>query len=171
MRTFIACPVERNELTDEILGDLKLVKGLSPVRTPELHITLHFFGDTSEVLAGKISSGLMNLKFPGFRIEMSGLGCFPSVKRPRVIYIGVKGFQRGLYDSVLKAAGIKAGDGEFVPHITVGRIRETVDVQNLIKKYEDAEFGSPEIKMVCYYRSDLKPTGPVYTEIVCAQLM
>ncbi|MEM0155465.1 MAG: RNA 2',3'-cyclic phosphodiesterase [Thermoplasmataceae archaeon] len=171
MRTFIACPVERNSLSEEILYDLSQIKGVSPVRTPELHITLHFIGDTSENVATDIKIGLIKLRFPAFRVEMSGVGCFPSAKSPRVIFIGVKGFQEDLYDATMKAAGMESFDRKFVPHITIARIRQAVDIRNLLKKYEGVRFGFPEINRVCYYRSALKPGGPVYTEITCVQLM
>lgn len=171
MRTFIGCPIDRTKQTNDLLTQLESIVGITPVRTPELHITLHFVGETTDRLAKHIANSLTSIHFPGFQIRMDSLGCFPSERRPRVLFINAREFKMDLYQKVMELTGFQKPREEFVPHITLARIHGTVDIQRLMNKYAEFSFGNPRIQKLCYYRSELKPSGPVYTEIASVQLM
>lgn len=171
MRTFIACHVRKTAEIGELLSEVEAIKGVTPVRTPELHLTLYFNGDTSNEAADHVSDVLKHFKYGRFSIGLTGIGFFPSASRPRVAYIGVSGFPNDLHAKLAKSLGSDFDSKVFVPHITFARFHEHTDPSTLIAKYGKFYFGNADIDELCYYKSELRPSGPVYTVISCVQLI
>ena len=110
-----------------------------------------------------------------FHLEISGLGAFPSLKQPRVVWVGVGGaldklseLQRNI-DSALAALGFVREERPFVPHLTVARVREGAPASERGRLGEllgSAAFERPyriEVEAVRLMRSQLTPAGAVYT--------
>ncbi|OWP57342.1 MAG: 2'-5' RNA ligase [Thermoplasmatales archaeon B_DKE] len=171
MRTFIACHVNRTLGINDLVREVGAMKGVTPVSTPELHITLHFLGETSNEVAEEVVKAIGKIRYQKFTVEMVGIGFFPSESRPRVLYINVKAFPHALYSLLMSSIGLTPDEKGFVPHITVARIHQTVKSTDLVKKYGKFYFGKADISELCYYRSDLKPHGPEYSLIGSVQLM
>lgn len=179
MRAFISI-----ELPDEIkyniekaIGEMKLI--LTPLKWVEkknLHITLKFLGwvgnDKIEGLTGSLEDIVRG--FGSIKISLAGLGVFPNGKRPRVIWVGigqggdrVKELADRLGDK-LSGKGFRKEEREFSPHLTIGRIKEEIDIEALsgsIKKNEKAEFGGFTAKHISLMKSTLRRSGPIYEEI------
>lgn len=133
---FLAVPVptEVRELvaglTDELAGKDWPVRW---VAADSAHLTLHFLGDTSPERAE-----LLRLALPGvvarhvrFNLRTAGLGVFPNQRRPRVLWLGLHGpvhrletLQRAIGTS-LRELDSPVEEGEFHPHITLGRVRNS----------------------------------------------
>src|SRR6266480_2295972 len=64
-------------------GDLKLVE------RENIHLTLKFLGNVSASKLGEIKSGLTQVAFLPFSLEIKGAGAFPNLKRMNVIWVGV----------------------------------------------------------------------------------
>lgn len=135
MRAFLALPVVAPALQqiESLFEQLKTaVDGVrwAPVQT--VHITLHFFGSIDD---DSVARALQELQ-PVFaaqapiRLQLRGLGAFPSEARPRVLWCGVAGDTDALRDLDQRCAEALAGAGfpvegrPFQPHCTLGRPRQ-----------------------------------------------
>jgi 2'-5' RNA ligase len=114
-------------------------------------------------------------EFGPFRAAIEGMGTFPNRRRPRVIWLGLKGeldrlslFRDALQQNLVPF-GIKAEKRPFRPHLTLGRFRKGRgkgnDLEELLSRYEEVKSPSSMLKELVLFRSDLKPTGAVYTRL------
>lgn len=148
-----------------------------------MHLTLKFLGDVSpsnvEMLKQMISAEAD--LFECFALRLEGLGSFPSLKRPRVIYIGIEApavlnaLHRGI-ESASRRLGYESEDRDFSPHLTIGRVKQNIAApeQQVIRRALEGtrvdSLGTTKIDAVHLYKSDLKPTGSVYTRLYSAPL-
>jgi RNA 2',3'-cyclic 3'-phosphodiesterase len=178
IRTFVAIelPGELKQAVD------KLIVGLKPfgpdvrwVRAANLHFTLRFLGDVEQndiaKLGEQIKRQLSGL--PSFRIKLAGLGCFPNMRRPRVVWVGADGALdslkalAGRVETACIECGFGKGDKPFSPHLTIGRIKDSRGLEPLVKRLEAVQFSSAEftVEQVIIFKSDLSPRGPTYTPL------
>jgi 2'-5' RNA ligase len=147
---------------------------ISWVRPEGIHLTLKFFGDIaaealqpiSEVVSGQ-AAGTRPL-----HLNIKGLGVFPGIRRPRVLWLGVGGevarliaLQRVL-DQGFETCGIKQEERPFRAHLTLARIKSPQGLSGLDKVLEEkeAESAGPfEAKGLILFKSDLTPKGAIYT--------
>ena len=179
IRTFIALelPASIIELLDNVQQEIKsLALRARWVRTENIHLTLRFLGDIDPGHVDRIDEAIHKAAegFAPFTLALKGVGFFPGIKRPRVIWAGLGGqirlliqLQRKLADS-LAAIGFPNEKRPFKGHLTLGRIREAVNpdtIRQVIEIYSD--LGSEEFTVgrVALFQSDLKPTGAVYTRL------
>ena len=149
------------------------------VKTDGMHLTLKFLGDVPEKDVPAISSaagGAASSTGPlGFSV--SGLGVFPDIRRPRVVFLEIKGdvdklasLQKKI-ESALAAIGFPEETRPFRPHLTLGRIRSAKGTAELEKELGKSDFytaGQFAAKELCLFKSDLTPHGAVYTQVaVC----
>jgi 2'-5' RNA ligase len=119
--------------------------------------------------------------FPGFEVHLQGLGAFPNTKRPRVLFIGIQApgtleaLQRGI-DSASRRLGYESEERGFSPHLTIGRVKQNVtaaDHQTIRRAIEETRIdslGTARVDLVHLYKSDLKPSGSIYTRLYSAPL-
>lgn len=186
IRSFIA--IDLNAETQKKLGDVirqfkqdtnNIVRW---VPENNIHVTLKFLGDTSpanlEILK-KILTTEAN-RVQAFDLKIEGLGAFPSLRRPRVIWVGVEAppalfaLQRSI-DTETQRLGYAPEDRPFSPHLTLGRLSHNA-MPDEIRKIGDMLSASKvslsaivKVKTVILFRSDLLPGGAVYTPIHTAQ--
>jgi 2'-5' RNA ligase len=146
------------------------------VHPENIHLTLKFFGNIEESRVEPILQaigGPIQATSP-FLIKVQGMGAFPHSKNPRVIWVGLVDregvlitFQKEL-EGTLAKIGFEPEGRPFQPHLTIGRVRTSRGKNDLIAKMEkhrEEEFGSIEAEEVGFFRSELKPTGPIYTPL------
>lgn len=63
---------------------------MKPVEPENLHITLRFIGEISRDLVEELKKRLSNVKYNQFTIHIRGIGAFPSIDRPRVIWVALR---------------------------------------------------------------------------------
>ena len=178
IRTFIAI-----DIPQEIKMELdKLISTLRPfgpdikwVKAANLHMTLRFLGDMpKDSIPGLAQEIEKNVKsFGKFQLALSGLGGFPNLKRPKVIWVGSgAGTDRlmALAPLVEKSCidgGFGQGDKPFSSHLTIGRVKFPKVLNQLISKIESTKFDSApfDVDEVIVFRSDLSPAGPKYTRL------
>jgi RNA 2',3'-cyclic 3'-phosphodiesterase len=135
------------------------------------HLTLKFLGDISRdqvaPILGVLSQALRTE--PPFRVVAQGLGAFPNLRRPRVVWAGIHG--AGLQtlsekiETALMSLDFPSEEREFTPHLTLGRVRSLrgwEQVLAIMKEHDHTRFGESEINQVTLYQSDLRPDGAVY---------
>jgi len=179
LRCFIAISLPE-ELKAKISGIQEKLKAagadVSWTRPEGMHLTLKFFGEIEDKRIPKIEKALDAVVngIPTFTLSVSGMGTFPDMRRPRVIWIGLKEdggnllrLQKGVEED-LKKTGFPSEDRRFTPHITLGRIRSNKNTDKLLRLIEEEkveELGSFDVSEVHLIKSELKPAGAEYTEL------
>lgn len=119
--------------------------------------------------------------FQCFDFRLTGLGSFPNLKRPRVLYIGIQApvaletLQRGI-ESSSRRLGYESEERGFSPHLTIGRVKQNVTateqqtIRRAIEETKIDSLGTARVDSVHLYKSDLKPSGSVYTRLYSAPL-
>lgn len=187
LRAFIAVEIPLEIRQTVCNTTLELRKAAGPlvrwVPFENMHLTLKFLGDVSPSNVNLLSQMLLAEAdlFSCFDLRLTGLGSFPSLKRPRVIYIGIQapaaleGLQRGI-ESASQRLGYESEERGFSPHLTIGRVKQNVtgtEQQTIRRALEETEIdalGTARVDSVHLYKSDLKPTGSVYTRLYSAPL-
>jgi RNA 2',3'-cyclic 3'-phosphodiesterase len=182
-RTFIALEIPIDQEYMNILDSFKKeVSGISVkwVEPQQLHITLAFLGETSSVHVKAIVDGLQLIsgKYKSFSLNFNRLGVFKNGSHPKVIWLGLNENSELLRLAMeirqfLDNLGFDVADNDFVPHLTLGRVKNSTpqnNLQNLIQKYNTmvkAEFWSEKI---IFYESILTNSGPIYKPIKIFQI-
>jgi 2'-5' RNA ligase len=179
IRSFLAI-----ELPKEIIGKLSEIQNnlkssgsqIKWVRPESIHLTLKFFGNIEEKTVDDISQVLKKVtaKISAFVINVKDIGVFPNMSRPRVIWVGVESSGRTLdilhkeTESSLKKIGFEPEERKFSAHLTLGRVKSLKDKRQLteqIEKLKGCEVGSFRVENLFLFKSDLRPTGAVYTKL------
>jgi 2'-5' RNA ligase len=148
-----------------------------------MHLTLKFLGDISPANVDLLTQMLHAETdlFDCFDLRFGGLGSFPNLKRPRVIYIGIQAptalqtLQRGI-ESASRRLGYESEERGFSPHLTIGRVKQNVTsteqltIRRALEETKIDSIGTARVDSVHLYKSDLKPTGSVYTRLYSAPL-
>jgi 2'-5' RNA ligase len=138
-----------------------------------IHITLKFFGETPEHHTHGINAALKEASknMRPFNIDIKNTGIFGSSYKPRVIWFGIDHNEEltKLFNNIFKELeniGIVNDRQNFVPHITVGRIKILDNkkfFQEVIDKYKEGHIQKEEVNEFHLFESILNPDGPVYT--------
>ncbi len=145
-------------------------------RPEGIHLTLKFLGPVTPEELEKISSAVapVILGQGTFSLGVHGTGSFPSDRNPRVVWIGIReGLDeitrlQKLVDDGAAAAGFPPENRPFSPHLTLGRVRSPKGKPALIEAVErnrEVDLGDFDVREVCLFRSDLRPSGAVYTKL------
>jgi len=181
LRLFIAAeiPKEVKSGLEELIKSLSASgDGVKWVRSGSIHLTLKFLGNVKEEELDKIKkageTGLSGIiGGDGIQLSIEGLGTFPGGKRIRVIWIGMKGeldrlemVRDALNESFYKL-GFPKEERDFRPHLTLGRVKGRVSRETIekIEDMKDIVLGDIGVSRLHLFKSDLKPTGAVYTSL------
>jgi len=179
IRSFIA--IELPEATREaiyvIQEQLKQSRaGVRWVKPAGIHLTLKFLGNINPAQVDDVAATAAQLvrDEPPLTLCAAGLGGFPSHRKPRVIWVGLQGeverlakIQAGL-EKALEPLGFAREGRGFRPHLTIGRVKDRHHLQSLIEAMstlELPEFNSFDADEIILYKSDLRPTGAIYTKL------
>lgn len=142
------------------------------VKPDVTHFTLHFFGETAENNIPVISECARKAasEIETFEISIANTGIFGSRYDPRVIWFGIDPNKKltqlhSNLKSELATQGWISDRQNFVPHITVGRIKEIRDkslFQEDINKVRNAFIMQQKVDHITLYESILRPQGPEY---------
>jgi len=180
MRCFIAIELpskikQEMERIQEVLRNSRAVDA-SWTRPEGMHLTLKFLGDVPEQRLPEITSSLRSglEKAEQLRLEGTGVGTFPDPKNARVVWIGVSGetarlaILQSAVEDVLAAIGFDQEKRAFFPHLTLCRIKFIRSREAWLKALENVSTGtlpSFAVEKVSVMKSELRPSGAVYTEI------
>lgn len=147
------------------------------------HLTLKFLGEIPE---GRVSCALLALRraaagITPFDVEIRGLGAFPALDGPRVLWAGIGAGRRSLeelaeaVEKEMEIEGFSTEQRRFSPHLTLGRIPEGAPIPPrlpaLLREGASTRFGIVRIAAAVLMKSDLRPAGPVYTPLGQVGLM
>jgi RNA 2',3'-cyclic 3'-phosphodiesterase len=175
MRLFtgIDLPLGVEENLAGLIGRLCPVARIHWSVPENLHITTKFIGEFPEGRLAELQAALAGIA-PGSPIPVSirGVGFFPTPRSPRVFWCGIEapGLE-GLAaetDRAVSTLGIPPESRAFSAHLTLARIKERIDFEPLrqaVAGLGEIDFGSFKARSFFLYRSQLRPSGSVYTKL------
>jgi 2'-5' RNA ligase len=179
IRTFIAIELPDNvkEFLEDISSRLKKCRAdVKWVRTNGIHLTLKFLGyvDTDVVPIIERDSRLVFAEQKPFSLRVLGLGAFPGLARPRVIWAGLNDPERmtarlaSKVEELLEPLGFQREKRPLTPHLTLGRVRSNKNCGDLIDTVRQSmDISGPTFVAdhAVLFESILKPTGAEYSVI------
>ena len=144
------------------------------VRLEGAHVTLKFIGEVSAERAEEIRLALAEVHASEpVDVRFAGLGFFPNVQRPRVLWAGIEAGPElaelaAAVDGRLGPLGIARETHEFRPHVTLARFGSPSGLDPLraaVAKLGAPRFGSVTTREFCLYQSVLRPSGAEYTRL------
>lgn len=133
-RLFIAVPLPEPAVAGvsaiiDGVGEAGRARGIRWVQAEGLHLTIRFLGAAPPVAVAPIVAALeaVAASTPPFEVVLRGAGAFPSVARPRVLWLGIEAGAAELtrlaraLDGPLRLAGWPVPERPFRAHLTVAR--------------------------------------------------
>jgi len=146
------------------------------VRPEGIHLTLKFLGSISEEDVEKLALVIRPVisSWAPFELRIQGLGCFPSSRNPRIVWVGIErgsveasSLQKAIENQAIEV-GFAPEARAFKPHLTLGRVRSSKGKGSLtqaIENHRDVEIGSFWANEVHLFKSELKPSGAIYKKL------
>jgi 2'-5' RNA ligase len=172
IRSFLAFDIDDVEVTGRFAAVQKLLvqtgADLKLVEPKNIHMTIRFLADISPVMVDKVFEEMKGVKFTPFTVVFKGLGAFPNVRNPRVLWVGIsQGAEqlKSVFNQVepgLQKLGFAPDPKGFSPHLTIAR---RVALLDFMTKNVAREFGSVQASCFRLKKSDLTPNGPIYSTL------
>lgn len=177
IRAFVAV-----ELTDDVRSTLAEVQDrlrrarlgmkVSWTKIENVHLTLQFLGYVPEEKIAGISATLAAVagNHAPFSVPVAGVGVFPNLHRPRVLWVGCHddaGKLRALATAV-RACGFADEEREFAAHLTLGRVKfpqPDPALTKVVDSLRDCACGTLLVGEIHLFQSQLQPQGSVYTKL------
>jgi 2'-5' RNA ligase len=184
IRTFIAVEMPENITS----GIRELQQGLKDygvdirwIRPENIHLTLKFLGDVKAADINNIFEAISRTVdgVTSIPLKAKGIGVFPGIKSPRVLWVGLAGQIESLLrlqktlESNLKGLGFPPEKRSFKGHLTIGRIKtkmhskKVADALMAFRNFESETFTADKIIL---FKSELKTQGAVYTNLASATM-
>jgi 2'-5' RNA ligase len=186
-RVFLAIEVP-GAVREALTGPLNALQPLhEPIRInpiDRMHLTLHFLGHLPRSDVEQLPAALAPVvaRQQRFRLAVEGVGAFPDIRRPRVVWAGIAGADlpklialQAELGKALRTAGLSVED-RFNAHLTLGRVRrpmrapERVALREWATQWETASFGEVPVEHVRLMRSQLGAGPPRYTTLATFDL-
>ena len=179
VRAFVAVVISEDirRKVAEVQGQAKkFAPNVKWVAPDNFHITLMFLGDVAEDRLSEVHEAISDAVrgLQPFTMSFSGLGVFPNLSRPRVVWAGVEQGREQLMeiaakvDAALVKLGFEKEDRPFAAHITIGRVKDGKPPGGLAQGIEEIDarnMGSQQVASVVVMESELLREGPVYSPL------
>lgn len=182
IRAFLAIetPIDIQINLKNIIARLNLPANHSVrwVKADNIHLTLKFYGETPkekiELLVTKMQQELKD--YLPMQLTVSGIGAFPNLSRPRVFWCGIQAgnelveIQKRI-DSISSAFGFPQENRPFSPHLTLGRVNDRAEfeevrrVSELIRSSSVETIGAIQVSRLTIFSSKLSPGGSIYSPV------
>jgi RNA 2',3'-cyclic 3'-phosphodiesterase len=184
IRAFIAFeipkPIKRamGLMTDDLRCQGLRLKWVHP---DNIHLTLRFMGNvpTRRVESLGLAMRRSTVHCEPLRIGAKGVGLFPGPRHPKVLWVGVCGDTQRLRDlekqlgENLADLGFPAGGKPFREHLTIGRMKGKIvpkTLSHILDRAREFESQRFTVRELILFKSDLTPSGAVYSRILEAPL-
>ena len=157
--------------------------GIKWVAPDNLHWTLQFLGDLTDMEVAEVCLRTVKVaaRHEAFTVEARGVGAFPSIKRPRTLWIGAgQGAEKLValqadVEEALSTLGFRGENRQFVPHLTLGRAGRGpasggAELSDRLAKLADYDAGVMAVDSVTVFASELGRDGPTYHVLARAPL-
>jgi 2'-5' RNA ligase len=175
MRSFIAIAIPEHckKLLDRLQHPLR--ESEADVRwtsIDNIHLTLKFLGEADPAAMPGLVERLRGVVSPlvPFSLRLHGVGGFPDLRHPRVIWCGIEGnieklkLLQAAIETACAQGGFPAEPRPFQPHLTLGRVRGKRNLHRLLAciRISDDHEGTFEVREIGLYQSTLTPHGSIY---------
>jgi 2'-5' RNA ligase len=149
------------------------------IRPESIHVTVKFLGEVPEGRIPAITNALRDVATSGRAgtVEVGGLGVFPDLRNPRVCWIGLREGAASLIqlaeavEAAMDGLGFPMESRPYSPHLTLARMKEggraigrVIEQQGLLTK-ESGTIGCLTVRTLTLMKSELRPSGAVYTRL------
>jgi len=178
IRSFIAFDVNNESVLrrfSEVQGTLlNTGANLKLVKPQNIHITMRFLGNISPHMVNSIHEKMKTVSFTSLDAEIKGLGAFPNLRRPRVVWAGIRKGADELknisnqLEPRLRELGFRPDRKGFSPHLTIARVktgRNKAELAQCVQDLADYEFGVVRADCLRLKKSVLTPKGPIYSTL------
>lgn len=143
----------------------------------QIHLTLRFLGDIPVAAVSEIETAFRRAcgGVTGFDLNAAGSGCFPDVRKPRVLWVGVGGDADALARLQWRIADETRAWGEpeareFRAHLTIGRVKDAPgvvarEIAQRVQTFACGEVGRWRVRDVLLMRSELTPAGAKHSQL------
>lgn len=180
-RGFAAVPVPADPALTALLDEIGPLRAdVRAVHPDHLHFTLSFLGEVPDEARGPLGDALAEAARPvePFDIELHGVGAFPSARRPRVVWVGVRD-PRPLVNLAQRTrdafanAGHRGDDKDFRAHLTLARVKSERGLEEIVRflmLHGNDELPTIRAHETRLFKSVLGPHGPSYETLAVAPL-
>lgn len=189
VRAFIAINLPE-DIIQRLGNQIEMISDLVPqglvrwVREKNIHLTLKFLGNVVSNDLDEITKSMRHIatRHAAFQFDVASFGCFPDIQSPRTLWIDLREpngtllrLQSDLEDG-LEGLGFSRERRKFHPHLTIGRVKRHVrrnelsDLAQHLRQVKVGNIGTVQVSEIALMRSDLHPTGAVYSQIAVANL-
>ncbi|NWF87411.1 RNA 2',3'-cyclic phosphodiesterase [Candidatus Bathyarchaeota archaeon] len=178
IRSFIAFDIDNQPILAKIADAQNLLAktgaDLKLVEPKNIHITLRFLGNITCDMVEKIFAEIKVVQFLPFDVKLHGIGAFPNLHYPRVLWTGItQGAEqlRSIFNQLeprLRSLGFAPDLKGFSPHLTIARVksgRNKVELSKCVIENAAYEFGVIRAECLKLKKSDLTPKGPIYSTL------
>ena len=178
IRSFLAFDIESHEVKNKLAkaqallaqtgADLKLVE------TQNIHVTMRFLGNITPQMVERVFEEMKKVQFTPFNVQIKGLGAFPDINHPRVVWAGITEGQdqlRSVFSQMepkLRELGFAPDPKGFSAHLTLARVRSgrnKAEQAKALTESADYDFGTIRAECLRLKQSVLSPKGPVYSTL------
>jgi len=176
VRTFVAVDVDERirQQVARVEAALRPAAAGAKWIDPSLcHITLKFLGYVAAERIPEIAAACRAAAATArpFELSFRGVGAFPRWRGARVLWMGLGGGEAHLgalqaaVEASLAPLGFEPEGRPFCPHLTLARFKAPPDrsIEDVARQFEGERFGSVRVEELRLMRSDLRPSGPIYS--------
>ena len=139
-----------------------------------LHVTLKFLDEITDAQRQSVEALLHRVagSEQAVTLGIAGVGAFPSVSAPRIVWVGLsEGGDRlarivAMIEAEGRSLGLRREERPFTPHLTLGRVRSSMNLAALTQRLQAIEWVPPQawlVSSLTLYQSVLSASGPAYT--------
>jgi 2'-5' RNA ligase len=178
IRSFLAFDIENDTCVNRLAAAqrqlLRTGADVKLVEPQNIHITIRFLGNITPTMVERIFDEMRQDQFTPFNVQIKGLGAFPNIRYPRVIWAGITQGANQLknifsqLEPKLRSLGFVPDTRGFSPHLTIARVRSGRNKQQLaefLTKNTDYEVGTVDARCLRLKKSALTPKGPIYSTL------
>lgn len=182
-RLFIATKVELDTSFQRLREQLRFEmrhNDIVWVQDEVRHLTLRFLGATPDNRIPQLKDSVRQVcrESSPFYLELNKLGVFGSHYHPEVLWIGFEEFFffQQLFEKLeprLLEQGFDPNYGNFVPHVTLGRVKNVVNKKKFWETFEQLQPDFSQaipVRELTLYQSFLHKDGPLYKPLLTCRL-
>jgi 2'-5' RNA ligase len=135
------------------------------------HVTLKFLGWTRADAIAAVRDALDDAchSVQPIKLRTERLGAFPSLDRASVVWAGAPSDPLAelatKIDRAMSGLGFAAEQRAFHGHVTLGRVRETRPIREVVLPLAEQVFGETSLDAITLFESETKSSGSVYREL------
>ena len=179
-RTFIAVEIGNEIRNNAVALQQSLGKTGASVKwvsSESLHITLLFLGEVDDRELHAVCKAVKEVvqSDPPFKLQVAGVGAFPTARRPKIPWAGIVAGKEELcrlHDKIearlLDMGCYRKEERDYTPHLTLGRVKTESEGFKLapeLNKRLSWDGGRTVVDEVVVFSSVMEKDGPVYTAL------